>query len=407
MGPQSILDQATVPRPQPAFAGTGRVSAREMRQSNLGHVLAVLRSSGRISRTELARATGLTIPTVHRLVAELRELGLAREDETPHQVSGSGRRPIWYRFTATAATVAAVDVGNETTRAILTLADGTMVNRQSVPTERIAHGLPEGIASIIRNLQKGDPSLGPLVGASVGISAAIDPLTGAVSRAPVYQEWEGLPIQELLQSELDCRVFVEQDDHLAALAELSERGVAPRGDSVVVVNLGKGIGAGSVVDGVVVRGRHGAAGRVARWPLSLVGQDRDGDVGDVLVADAMVQAYADRGGATSVHDGKSLCQAARTGDPAARAVISGAAEVLAGVFLMLATAFDPEVIVLGGGFAGSFDLFHPALHRALSALPHPPLLVASRLGDEAVVQGGSIVALRYLDGWLQEKLLAA
>jgi predicted NBD/HSP70 family sugar kinase len=407
MASRSILEPAAVRPSIGALTGTGRVSAREMRQSNLGHILAVLRSSGQISRTELARATGLTIPTVHRLIAELAELGLVQEDETPRRVHGSGRRPIWYRFKATAATVAAVDVGNETTRGILTLADGTVVDHQSVPTDHIAHRLPEEIASIIRHLQRRDLTLGPLVGMSVGISAAIDPATGAVSRAPIYHEWEGLPIQELLEAALDCRVFVEQDDHLAALAELSERGAAPHADSVVVVNLGKGIGAGSVVDGVVVRGRHGAAGRVARWPLSLVGQDRDGDIGDVLVADAMVRAYKDHGGSATVQDGLSLCQAARSGDPAARTVITGAADVLAGVFLMLATSFDPEVMVLGGGFAGSFDLFEPALDRALAALPHPPLLVATQLGDKAVVQGGLIVALRNLDSWLQEKLLTA
>lgn len=374
-----------------------------MRQANALHILNILRQRQTASRTQLASLTGLTVPTVHRLTASLVALGLVQAEERPGPLAGSGRPPSWYRFRGEAAAIGGVDVGNETTRVALAAADGHIVLSASVPTSGVVNDLGGSIASLISGLKaQVSSTLGSVIGLSVGVSATVDPKTGTIRRAALHRSWDGLPLRETLQSRLACRVRVEQDDHLAARAEVSEHGAAPGARSLVVVNLGKGLGAGYIIEGQMVRGAHGAAGRLISWPV------RPGvTTGDLLGSDALVRAYDERGGEGAVHDGRSLCEEARRGDSVASAIVEEAAHLLADIFLRLASAFDPEVMVLGGGFAGSFDLFAPRIRQRLAALSQPIDVRPTALGDDAVVLGGLVEGFHFVDEWLAEQVAAA
>lgn len=392
----------------PAFVGTYAVSSREMRQSNLTHLLTVLRSAEQLSRTELATRTGVTVPTVHRLIADLVELGLVCESEMPRQSAGVGRRPMWYSFNAHAATVASVDIGNETTRAALADASGTILGTTMIDTAAIAGCLPREIGALLASLQaERAKDVGLLAAVAIGISASIDPDTGTVMRAPIYRQWKDIALSDLLKERLHYHVVVEQDDHLSAVAELGQRGAARNAQSAVIVNVGKGIGAACIVNRQVVRGSHGASGRIATWPLSLSAHDPTRTLDNMLVSDAMVSKYRQGGGTGSVHDGKSLCTVARAGDPVAGVVVKETAIAMGRIVLTLAALMDPEIMILGGGLAGSFDLFEPAIREALSVLPRQIPVIHSGIGTDAVALGGIAVALGNLQMWLQDKLRVA
>jgi glucokinase len=240
-----------------------------------------------------------------------------------------------------------------------------------------------------------------MVGVAVGIAASVDPASGRLARASVHRGWDGLPLRAMLEDSLSCPVVVEQDDHLSALAELSDRGTVPGASSLVVVNYGRGIGAGVVVGGEVIRGARGRAGRIALWPSS--GQP-DTTLDRQLLPDSLVAAYQARGGTEPVRDGASLCRSARDGDLVARELIQGAARSLADVFLRLAITFDPEAMVMGGGFAGSFDLFEHQIRRALSGIPEPPAVKPSLISGQAVLIGGLIAADPLLSKWLADRV---
>ena len=207
----------------------------------------------------------------------------------------------------------------------------------------------------------------------------------------------------MLEDQLSCPVVMEQDDHLSALAELSDRGTVPGASSLVVVNYGRGIGAGIVVDGALVRGARGRAGRIADWPAN--GQDAS-TLGRQLLPDAMSRAYKTKGGNGNVVDGASLCHAARGGDRIAQSLVELAASGIADVFLRLAVTFDPENMVMGGGFAGSFDLFDHQIKLAMSTLPDPPAVTPSVIASEAVLLGGLIAANPFVEQWLAERVRA-
>ena len=379
-----------------------RLSTSAGRRENLLALLHELRHADMVTRTDLAGLTGLAVPTVHRLLAVLLDCGLVTEETATRATGGLGRPASLYRFNRSVACVAAVDVGNETTRVAIAAANGTIIGAASQPTPQIAVDLAGGITASLGAVIAGLPrAAGPLVGVGVGISAAVDASTGRIARAPIHSAWDGLPLQAMLAGRFSCPVVVEQDDHLSALAELSDRGTVPGASSLVVVNYGRGIGAGAVLDGSVIRGARGRAGRIAYWPA-----DGGGTLGQHLLPDALTAAYLTAGGTGQVTDGASLCQHARAGDPAAAALVGRAARGIADVFLRLAVTFDPEHMVMGGGFAGSYDLFEPEIQRAMSALPDPPAVRPSAMGSDAVVIGGLIAADPFVEQQLADQVSA-
>ena len=106
-----------------------RLSTSAGRTQNLLALLHELRHADALSRTDLAQLTGLAIPTVHRLLAALLESRLVAEDEATRATGGLGRPASLYRFDSSVASVAGVDVGNETTRVAVAAANGTIIER--------------------------------------------------------------------------------------------------------------------------------------------------------------------------------------------------------------------------------------------------------------------------------------
>jgi predicted NBD/HSP70 family sugar kinase len=385
-----ILARQLTPSPQ--------LSTSAGRRENLLALLHELRHAETLARTELAELTGLAVPTVHRLLAALLDGGLVAEEPATRATGGLGRPASLYRFNRSVASVAGVDVGNETTRVAIAAANGTIVGSRSLPTPEIAADLPGGIvAALTAVLSELPPGAGPLVGVAVGIAASVDPASGRLARASVHRGWDGLPLRAILEDSLSCPVVVEQDDHLSALAELSDRGTAPGASSLVVVNYGRGIGAGVVVGGEVIRGARGRAGRIALWPAT---GTPDTTLEHQLLPDSLVAAYQAQGGTKPTRDGATLCRSARAGDPVARRLVRDAARALADVFLRLAITFDPEVMVMGGGFAGSFDLFEHEIRQALNRIPEPPAVRPSLISGQAVLIGGLIAADPLVTKWL-------
>jgi predicted NBD/HSP70 family sugar kinase len=379
-----------------------RLSTSSGRRDNLLALLHELRHADTLTRADLARLTGLAFPTVHRLLAALVDRGLVVEEPSTRATGGLGRPASLYRFDRGVARVAGVDIGNETTRVAAAAANGTILGSVSLPTPQIAVDLADGVAASLSAVMAALPGpAGPLVGVGVGISASVDPVSGRVARAAIHRAWDGLPLQGLLEERFGCPVVIEQDDHLSALAELSDRGTVPGASSLVVVNYGRGIGAGVVVDGAVIRGARGRAGRIVHWPA---GGQRPSTLEDQLLPDALAAAYAAQGGTGAVTDGATLCRAARDGDPVARGLVDQAARDIADVFLRLAATFDPENMVMGGGFAGSYDLFEHEIKLAMATLPDPPAVTPSVMGSDAVVVGGLIAADPFAERWLAEQV---
>jgi predicted NBD/HSP70 family sugar kinase len=400
-------DDATFPVDieQPAAELLTPVHQGHIRQANAWSVLSAVRSAGVTSRSRVTRETGLTAMTVHRLMTDLRRRKLVVS--AGRSTRGSvGRPPSLFRFNASIGHVAGIDVGNETTRFDLADLDGRTLAHAVRPTTDIETDLARVLGSAVTDLQlAAGVRRESLVGVGIGVPAVVDG-AGTIVRASQHHIWEGLALGSYLRDTLGSEVIVTQDDHLAALAEL-RRGACVGLRTAIVLDVGKGIGAGIISDGTVHAGAHAAAGRVAWIPLPMDSLDPDeaASLGSRLTGDGLVAAYHARGGRAATAGATDVFAADLDGDPAAAAVIDEFAARLGWVIGALVAVIDPELVVIGGGVSRSFERLRPGLERRLAEIvPVPPPVVASSLVPDAVVLGAIDAARELADTWLRGRI---
>ena len=169
-----------------------------------------------------------------------------------------------------------------------------------------------------------------------------------------------------------------------------------------MLEIGTGIGAAMMVDGVTVMGAHGRFGRIAGWPVITPRRGvAKSTLGASLVASGLVEDYHRREGRGQVFDGLSLFAAAAAGDAIADAVLAWAGREIAELVIRLHHLCDPACIVLGGGFARGFAVLEPHLR------PHLPAEIAlapSVLGENAVAVGAILAALPFAETWVAQRL---
>lgn len=377
-----------------------------VRQGNAWSVLTAVRAADVATRSRITADTGLTAMTVHRLVTDLRRRKLLVS--AGRSTAGLGRPSFLYRFNASIGDVVGIDVGNETTRAVVADLCGDAKARRELPTADIEADLAGGLIALGHDiLAEAKVKRDSLVGIGVGVPAVTD-ADGTIRRASLHLQWAGLPLGARLREAFETEVVVRQDDHLAALAE-QRHGGCVGACCAVVLNVGKGIGVGVVADGSVYSGAHAASGRVAWIPVPLDlpfdGEATPGIIGTMLTGDGLVESYRARGGHVDGAGALAVFEADAAGDPDASAAIDTFARRLGWLVGALVAVLDPEVVVVGGGISRAFDrLAGPLTDQLGRIVAAPPPVVPSQLVPEAVVTGAIDAALELADAWLRTRI---
>ena len=240
---------------------------------------------------------------------------------------------------------------------------------------------------------------------AVGVSAAalIEPPGDVVRFAP-HLPWREDRVRERLAARWGTRVVLDNDAHCAAEAEL-EVGAGRDAGSFLLVNIGTGIGGGVVLEGRVWRGAGGMAGEFGHMQVV-----PDGLACECGLRGCWEQYCSGRAlervvrvGLGSHLDGPEVTERARAGDELARQAFATIGTWLGVGLANLVAAFDPALLVVGGGVSSVGDLLldpaREALARALVASTHrtvPPIVPAA-LGSEAGAIGAALLARRTTD----------
>ncbi|TIC81122.1 ROK family protein [Nocardioides sp. GY 10127] len=249
--------------------------------------------------------------------------------------------------------------------------------------------------------------------AGVGLAAAgfVDSAGERVMFAP-HLPWRGHQVRARLAERWQVPVFLDNDANCAARAE-TDYGAAVGADDALVITLGTGIGGAVVLDGVLHRGRNGMAGEFGHaqvvpggrgcecggsgcWEQYCSGNALRRHVRASLEAGLAAAALLGlAGGDPEAVTGPMITEAARLGDPACLAAYAEVGRWLGVGTANLVAAFDPEVVVIGGGVSAAGDLLLEPARRALAESlvggqdrVVPPLLRAS-FGPEAGVVGAA------------------
>ncbi len=369
-----------------------RATAPLLKHLNERAVLEAIRGGAPISRAEIARRTGISKPTVSLALRALHAQGLVRETDADPSRPHYGA--VFFEPVPEAALVLAVDVGTRFVRAALGDLAGNIRARRDVPF--VGTDLDSTIAVVASLCEELVDTGGRarLDGAVVGVPGVVDPVDGSVSLASNAAGIEGAKFAGRLRDALGLTVQLENDINLAALGE-QWRGVARGVDDFLFLSIGTGMGAGLVLRRELHRGRNGAAGEL---DYAFVGVGPDADPSAEAVAVFAQELAARHSGATSLlppFEPRPIFAAARAGDPLAREIVAEEARRIALHVLPVSAVADVELVVLGGGIGANGDLLlEPIRSQLAAAIPYPPRVEVSALGEAAVLTGALATGVR-------------
>jgi glucokinase len=197
-------------------------------------------------------------------------------------------------------------------------------------------------------------------------------------------------------------VAVENDGNAAALAEW-RLGAGRNAATLVMLTLGTGVGGGLVLDSALYRGWAELGHIVVRdgEPPCQGSCHGLGHLEAIASGTAADQAARERWGDDS--DARELITRAQTGDTSAIEVLERIGEALGRAVGSLVNIFDPDVVVVGGGFGrAAGDLVLRPARVAASREAIPPAdervrLVGAELGEQAELIGAALVGFEALD----------
>jgi glucokinase len=252
-------------------------------------------------------------------------------------------------------------------------------------------------------------------GVGVGAPGAVSVEEGRVIFAPNL-EWKDVPLKKAMEKKLERPVFIDNDCKLNALGvhEAEYKG-KPR--YMVGVFLGTGIGAGIIIDGKPYTGSNGTAGEIGHMVIDIDGPEcgcgNRGCFEALASRRAIFRAIrqaVDKGQKTVLTDmlgpdladfrSGDLRKAIARGDKFVEKVVEQAAEYTGIAVGNLLNLFNPELIVLGGGVIEQLagDMM-PIIEKTAKAHALPGTakgidIRASKLGDDAGITGGAVLARR-------------
>jgi predicted NBD/HSP70 family sugar kinase len=244
-----------------------KATRQQLKDHNSRLVLKTIYAGGQISRAEVARLTSLTRPTVSAIVANLIEDALVVE--TGQGPSAGGKPPTLLSIDGDGRHLLAVDLSGEEFRAARLNLKGAVQTRAALPAVGLrGEEVLERVYTLIENLLAGVSS--PLLGIGVATPGLVDPHNGVVLRS-VNLGWIDLPLRDLLEARFDRPVHVANDSHMAALAEYTY-GKARASDNLIVIRVGRGIGAGIILGGRPFYGDGFGAGEIGHVVVDANGE---------------------------------------------------------------------------------------------------------------------------------------
>jgi glucokinase len=300
----------------------------------------------------------------------------------------------------TAQRAIGVDVGGTKIRAGVVDREGVVARFSERPTPlRSEQELLDALDSAVEGLLGDD-----VAALGFGIPSTIDQRNGrAVSS--VHIPLADVDFRDRMAQRFGLPVGIDNDANAAAIAEW-QLGAGRGADHVVVLTLGTGIGGGLILDGRPYRGSVGAAAELGHIVLEYGGPpcgpgcSGHGHFEAVASGSAANRAAVRRFGPGS--DARRLVAEAYAGHQGAREDVAEIGRRLGAGIASLVNIFNPEIVVLGGGFAEAADLLLEPARETLAVEGLRPgrdlvRIECARLGRDAGMVGAALVGFEALD----------
>lgn len=300
--------------------------------------------------------------------------------------------------------VLAADLGGTNLRTAAVSRDGSILHQRKASTPHTSD--PADIVRAIAGEALACISVidGRPLGFGVAAAALVDLKGIRVLSSPNLPQLNGVELTSAIRERVSIPVFLENDATAAAIGE-HWLGASREVANSVCVTLGTGVGGGLIIEGRPFRGSGGTAGEVGHICVEPDGIEcgcgSHGCLEQYASATAIVriakELHFEHSGGTSELTSRDVCEAACSGEAYAIETFRRMGRYLGIAMAGLVDVLNPEMILIGGGAAGAWDLFIEHLRSEIRsrAFKHPAELlqiVRAELGDNAGILGAASVA---------------
>jgi glucokinase len=287
--------------------------------------------------------------------------------------------------------VIGIDLGGTKILAGVVADDGRVEHRRETPTPTGSQDdLLAGLDAAVEELLSDE-----IAAIGFGIPSPIDQKRGRALQAVNIPLDDSVDLRSRMAKRFGRPVGIENDANAAAYAEF-HFGAARDVDAMVMLTLGTGCGGGAVIDGKLFRG-WAEFGHIVIVHDGIPCQGTCTGHGHlepyVTGVAATKLAQAEFGPAVDAH---RLVRLADEGESRAIEVLDGIGRHLGSGIGSLVNIFNPELVVIGGGFAAAGDfVLDPArevLRREALAGARETPIVRAELGTAAGLIGAALVA---------------
>ncbi|GAB6856804.1 ROK family transcriptional regulator [Microbacterium xylanilyticum] len=357
-----------------------RTSTKVLPEHARGHnralVLQTLYHSGAMSRADLSRETGLTRVTISDLVGEFIHDGIVVERGI-RETTGPGKPPILIDIDREGHRIVGLDLSSTGAfeGALMSL-DGVVLERREVPRPDGGTAAYEAVRALAEELIA--LSTVPVLGVGVGAPGIVRP-DGMVLNSPNLG-WSDFPLERLLSAALDLPVLVRNDANAAVLAEYTFGQGRP---DMLLIKIGRGVGAGLISDSQPLVGSRFAAGEIGHVVVGT-----DGGPRCACGKDGCLEAWLNA----------SSLRARIAEDPASEAEQLREAGIRLGVAIApIVAALDLSEIVLSGPADLLAGTLIDAARRTLTARTldgvFDDLVIRLTAQDDIVLRGTAVMVL--------------
>ncbi len=295
--------------------------------------------------------------------------------------------------------VIGVDVGGTKILGAVVTHEGEIVARDQRDTEVSSE---EALLAVMDGMVEDLRAETEVAALGFGLPSRIDQRTGHAV-ASVNVPLEGVDIRSRMRERHGLPVGIDNDANAAAIGEW-KAGAARGASYVVMLTLGTGVGGGLILGGRPYRGATGSGAELGHIVIDLDGPPCG------CGGHGHLESYASGRAADGVarevlgpgSDAHDLVERGRAGEAAAVEGLAGIGRRLGAGIASLLNVFEPELVVIGGGFGAAGELLLGPAREVVAVEGLTPArdmvpIVQAKLGADAGVIGAGVLGFEALE----------
>lgn len=381
-------------------------------RENLEMIFHLIQKEGEVSRTEIAKLSGLSKTAVSSSVDQLLNEGLIKEDKHK-KYSKVGRKPRLLSVNSKGRQFISIDIGGTWVKYGLGNLGGKLEETKKISTPEHWKKLYQNLVEIVRGSENWlGVNFDKVKGLAIAVPGVVN-RDGTVNYAPNIDGLDQVRLGYELEEELGIPIFLKNDVNASALGEYRKRKSSY--SNLVFIAIGTGVGAGIILDGELFKGSTNHAGEVGWFvsELTHMGEKGNGKKGwlesrisgpDIV---KRAQEKLKKSSDNPLRDPKRNLSPRKILETRTKNTVAGELtedwiNIVAMLVSNITAIIDPELVVLGGGVSKTGSRYIEEIEsRVAQNTQHTPEIEPSELGDEAPLYGGIAVCRQNISQFIR------